>query len=112
MSVMNYHYLLRSSPEERISHPLLGGSSKSRYDLRTLYGLVQVWVLKVVTVNAAGPLDVTPCFLVGICQRFAGMCCLHLHDFHFKQLTVLAGFLHRSVPQIPHSSTSQMAGRS
>jgi len=52
-SIMNYHYLLRSSPEERISHPLLGGSPKSRDDLRTLYGLAQFWVLKVVTVNAA-----------------------------------------------------------
>jgi len=84
MSVMNYRYLLLRSPEERISHPLLGGSLKSRDDLGTLYGLVQFWVLKVVTVNAAVLLDVTPCFLVGICQRFARMCCLHLHDFHFN----------------------------
>jgi len=52
-SAMNYHYLPRGTPEERISHSLLGGSPKSRDDLRTLYGRVQFWVLKVVTVNAA-----------------------------------------------------------
>jgi len=29
-SVRNYHYSLRNNPEERISHPLRGGSLKSR----------------------------------------------------------------------------------
>jgi hypothetical protein len=32
-SVRNYDYLLRNNPEDRSSHPLLGGSLKSRKDL-------------------------------------------------------------------------------
>jgi len=32
MSVRNYHYSLRDSPEERSSHLLRGGSLKSRTD--------------------------------------------------------------------------------
>jgi hypothetical protein len=45
----NYHYLLRNNPVECSSYPLLGGSPISRDDLRTLYGSVQFWVLKMAT---------------------------------------------------------------